>query len=282
MKSFCRYYRYGTVRSTFCLVNTRVYICCADLAELQEYAKKERSLESVYDRIGDLFEGHPDLQAEFVNFLPKKMQTKMNNGSRVGVNRTGTSAQQQGDTRVHKLQGEPTDEHNKAATSNTAEDATSADGPLDTLSVPCPPDGSVVEPRPNSRPEPARHETAPVRPCEKISDTSSTASANATSAAGDGGNASRATKRIDDSAGERTDDGDVSATEHTDTGSNGGSINKDDDPGSNDDSTAERKRTSSEDDSPAEHNESDHASPIRPAENSWKRLKTEPSSCRNE
>lgn len=41
----------------------------------QEYAKKERSLESVYDCIGELFDGHADLQAEFVNFLPKKMQS---------------------------------------------------------------------------------------------------------------------------------------------------------------------------------------------------------------
>jgi hypothetical protein len=39
------------------------------LAHHQEYAKKERSLESVYERIGELFDGHADLQAEFVNFL---------------------------------------------------------------------------------------------------------------------------------------------------------------------------------------------------------------------
>lgn len=265
-------------------MHTRVHICCADLAESQEYAKKERSLESVYDRIGDLFEGHPDLQAEFVNFLPKKMQTKMNNGSRVGVNRAGASSQQHGDTPALKLPGESTDEHNKAATSNAAEDATSADGPLDTLRVRRPPDGYVVGHRPNARPEPARHATAPVRPRERFSETSPTTSADATNAAGDGGNPSCATKRIDDSAGARTiiDDGDVSATKHTDTGSNGRLIAEDDGPGSNDDSPGEHNRTDSEGDSPADHNESDHDESIRPAENSRKRLKTEPSSRRHE
>jgi hypothetical protein len=239
----------------------------------------------VYDTIGDLFEGHPDLQAEFVNFLPKKMQSKMN-GSR--ANRA--AAAQHRLTPTNKPIDGSIDERNKAATSNPPGAATSADRPLESQGDRRPPDQSIVELKADPRPEPGRREEAPVRPC-KPSSTSSTTSADVTSAADDtrDGSPSCATKLNDASASKHKDpvEDEVSAADRNETCSNGDSAVEHSDPGSksNDGSPIQRSDPDTGGESAAEHCDLKHPSPTRPRpvpETSPKRQKTEPSTGNTE
>ena len=245
---------------------------------MQEYAKKERSLGSVYDTIGDLFEGHPDLQAEFVNFLPKKMQSKMN-GSR--ANRA--AAAQQRDTLTNKSQDGSIDAH-KVAASNVVGPATPADRPLDTLG-----DRRTVEPKANPMPE--RRDTAPVRPCKPCATSPTTADDVSSNAADDTNtrdvSPSCAPNLNDGSTAKHNDpdEGDVSAADRNEACSNGDSAAEHDDPSSksNDGSPAERNNPDSDGASATEQPDPDHSSRTRPVlETSPKRLKTEPSTGSSE
>ena len=245
---------------------------------MQEYAKKERSLESVYDTIGDLFEGHPDLQAEFVNFLPKKMQSKMN-GSR--ANRA--AAAQQRDTLTNKSQDKSIDAY-KAAASNVVGTATSADRPIDTLRGK--PGESSVEPKANLMPE--RRDVAPVRPC-RPSATSPTIAGDVSKAVDDTctRDGSCATNLNDGSAVKHNDpaEGDVSAANRNEACSNGDSAAEQDDPSSksNDGLPTERNNPDSDGALIDEQPDPDHPSQTRPVlESSPKRLKTEPSTGSSE
>lgn len=265
-----------TTGTQFVLLQALVRVQSADLVESQEYAKKERSLESVYDTIGDLFEGHPDLQAEFVNFLPKKMQSKMN-GSR--ANRTAST--QHRVTPTNKPQS--IDEHGKGAAGSSVGAATSADRALKSRGDRGPLDQPVVGPTTvGAMPEPKRRDTAPVRPCKPFAAAPAT-SVDATGAADDtrNGSPSGATKLDDASAVKKNDAAthEVSAADRNETSSTGDSAAEHDDPGSKShDGSPGTQRTDPDTggESAAKHSHPDHPSPTRPVpETTPKRLKTE-------
>jgi hypothetical protein len=46
------------------------------LSILQKYAKRDLTIESVYSRMSELFDGQADLQRSFVSFLPKRVSSK--------------------------------------------------------------------------------------------------------------------------------------------------------------------------------------------------------------